>query len=97
MSRIACLIALASCLSVGCTADIPYDSTSSPIVDGVAENGYESVVFLFNRAGGACSAALVAPRAVLTARHCVESRGGVAQPRDLTVYVGPVAFRPGRL
>ncbi|MBX3246953.1 MAG: S1 family peptidase [Myxococcales bacterium] len=89
------ILRMALCASlIGCVAE-PVDFASSPIVDGTIESGYPEVVFLYNRLGAACSATIVAPRVVLTAKHCIEnpSRRGTAGPAaDFRVYVGT---RPG--
>jgi len=61
---------------VGCShpsADM-VTSTSHPIVDGTrAAGNYPAVVLVLNRAGGMCTGSLIAPRVVLTAKHCVQS------------------------
>lgn len=64
-----------------------FASVQAPIFGGAYEAGYESVVFLARIAGGSfggCTAAIVGPRLVLTAYHCVED----ATPSQLFVVVG---------
>ena len=65
------------------------DGVSAAIVDGIADSSYPSVVFIYNLAGAACTGALIAPRVVLTAKHCVEGAPNTAAPaRQFRVYVG---------
>ncbi|MDQ3037973.1 MAG: trypsin-like serine protease [Myxococcota bacterium] len=59
------------------------------IVDGTRDSGHPEVMLLYNRAGGLCTATLISPRVVLTARHCVTSGSGVvASPSSVSLYVG---------
>jgi len=70
------------------TASPPVGSSSAPIVDGVRSTN-TSVVFLYNLSGAACTATIVAPRAVLTAKHCIQGSGSSAAPASqFRVYVG---------
>jgi MYXO-CTERM domain-containing protein len=79
------LVALASC-----TAE-PLDDVGAEteaIVDGTA-GGSNAVVLLYNLAGAACTGAIIGPRAVLTAKHCIQGRGaGPAAASQFRVYVG---------
>ncbi len=73
----------------GCVADVvDVRSHSEPIVGGSRERGYPAVVFLYNVRGAACTASLVAPRLVLTAKHCVQFGGTVAPASAFRVYFG---------
>lgn len=86
--RLLPLLLLSACVA-------PTDSIgegSSPIYMGTPESGYPEVVFLYNIRGGACTATIVAPRLVLTAKHCVQGRGNFASPAsEFRVYVGSSA------
>ena len=76
--------------------DVVVGSVSAPIVDGTRSHN-RSVVFLYNVRGSACTGAIVAPRAVLTAKHCVEGSGGGAAPASqFLVYVGDSPYSPIR-
>ncbi|HJL17223.1 MAG TPA: S1 family peptidase [Sandaracinaceae bacterium LLY-WYZ-13_1] len=59
------------------------------IVDGTLERGRPEVVFLYRLDGAACTGAIISPRVVLTANHCVEARsGGPAPASNFRIYVG---------
>ncbi len=74
----------------------PLSSSSAPIVDGSPSHN-RSVVFLYNLAGAACTATIVAPRAVLTAKHCIQGGSSSAAPASqFVVYVGDSPYRPIR-
>ena len=66
---------------------------------GRTENGYPATVMLADMSwagGGMCSGSLVAPRVVISAKHCFENRGN-QDPRDLrdwTVLTGPFGQSP---
>jgi len=72
------------------------------IVNGVRETGYPAVYYILRRSstgGGACTATLISPHVVLTARHCIVNDAGNAadDPRAFNVYVGTDrrSFGPG--
>ena len=66
-------LSLLTLLALGCAAGDPvFDGSSQPIVDGELESGYPEVVFLYNISGAACTATIISPRVVLTAKHCVQ-------------------------
>jgi V8-like Glu-specific endopeptidase len=66
---------------LGCAAETgPVDSDATAgrmewIVDGTLEESEPAVVLVYNRRGGMCTGSLIAPRVVLTAKHCVQSSG----------------------
>ena len=67
---------------------------SEAIYYGEPERGYLGVVYLEillgPGMGAACSGTLVAPRVVVTAKHCtVDEVGGNVQPNAITVKTGP--------
>ena len=74
---------------LGACAATPVDVAQESIVGGSRETGYPAVYFMYRLDGAACTAALISPRVVLTARHCVAgSRGGAATPGTFRLYVG---------
>ncbi len=76
-------------LAGGCVADVVDPvSRTEPIVGGSRERGYPAVVFLYNVRGAACTAALVAPRLVLTAKHCVQFGSSPAPASAFRIYFG---------
>ncbi len=81
----------------GCQPAPALDSVSSPIVDGSRESGFPEVMFLYNIAGGgACTATLISPRVVLTAKHCVQNGNvaAAAPASSFRLFVGESANRP---
>jgi V8-like Glu-specific endopeptidase len=80
--------------AAGCAAEMePVAGAAEAIAGGTRELGYPSVVFLYNFAGSACTASIIAPRVVLTAKHCVRdgSRNRAAPARNFRVGVGSSA------
>ncbi len=73
----------------GCAAG-PVDVATESIVGGARETGFPAVYFLYRLDGAACTAALISPRVVLTARHCVVNSSGsaAASPSLFRLYVG---------
>jgi secreted trypsin-like serine protease len=64
-------------LAAGCEGLAPVAATSAPIIGGAATSGDPAVVLVrgtLSGGGGAvvCSGALVAPRVVMTAAHCLD-------------------------
>lgn len=81
--------ALMFLLLSACAVEDPYGVSSLPIVDGVLEPGRPEVIFLYNLRGSACTGTIIAPRVVLTAKHCVDAGGGrAAAASSLRVLVG---------
>jgi V8-like Glu-specific endopeptidase len=72
---------------VGC-APTPADVARLGIVDGTRETGAPAVYFMYRLDGAACTAALISPRVVLTARHCVAAGAGAAPASYFRLYVG---------
>ncbi|MBI2897161.1 MAG: trypsin-like serine protease [Deltaproteobacteria bacterium] len=88
---------------VACTASdpapVPPAWRESAINGGAAENGYPATVLLINQSwfdSGLCSGSLIAPRVVVSAKHCFDGRGN-QDPRDLAdweVLTGPIGQSP---
>jgi hypothetical protein len=79
------VVALGSWVFAGCLSGDEVESAGSAIVGGQVEPGYEAVGELLTAVGG-CTATLVAPDVVLSAKHCLA--GDVAP--------GEVSFRTGQ-
>lgn len=77
---------LVACLLLaGCAAsESDVGAGSAPIVGGMPEPGRPEVVYVFRRDGAACTGAIIAPRVVLTADHCVAG----APASSFRVYIG---------
>ena len=76
--------------SCGELDDEPFDLDRTALVDGDPEEGEPAVVFLFhNSSGEGCTGTVIAPRVVVTAKHCVLE----LEVEDWWVVVGPTARR----
>ena len=64
-----------------------------PIVDGVREPGEQGVVFLYHDWGAGCTGSAIAPRVVLTAKHCAAGRPAVGMMVGQHVRRGRVPRR----
>ncbi|HJK90014.1 MAG TPA: S1 family peptidase [Polyangiaceae bacterium LLY-WYZ-15_(1-7)] len=86
--RAAFALTLAGCVGNGSDApSAPVDATTAAIVNGERTTGNEpAVVAVLNRFGGLCTGTLVAPRIVLTAKHCVQNPNAAA-PNDASAFV----------
>lgn len=69
VGRRAALLCVA--LALGCGAEVSPDGQTEEIVHGRRDNADEAVLALRSVSGVLCTASLLAPRVVLTARHCV--------------------------
>lgn len=77
------------CALAACAAE-PLGLSEQPIVGGT-RGGNASVLWLYDTSeGGMCTASLIAPRVVLTAKHCVQHSGatGPTAARSLVVGTG---------
>ncbi len=77
----------------GCAPPPSTSVVEAPIVAGVRETGYPAVYFLLHnsrRGGSSCTAALISPHVVLTARHCIVNDAGTAadSPDAFSLYRG---------
>jgi V8-like Glu-specific endopeptidase len=89
-SRLAFVASAALSLALGasaCAAD-PLGYVEEPIVGGT-RGGNPSVLWLYDTsAGGMCTASLIAPRVVLTAKHCVQHSGASGPTSASSLIVG---------
>lgn len=86
---LATLALLASSFSGAGCANAALQAGEAPIVNGTLESGYNAVFLMYRVDGAACTAALISPRVVLTARHCVVlESGAVASPSVFRLYAG---------
>jgi hypothetical protein len=76
--------------STACGRAEPVARAKAAIFAGAAAPGDTSVVAVVNFAGGQCSGSLIAPRLVLTARHCVADTAG----KEQQVVCGVTTFIP---
>lgn len=85
-----CLVALGVASCAAPTFEDEVASHAEAIVDGVRETGRPNVVFLYNTAGSACTASIIGPRLILTAKHCVQQGNGsfAAPASQFRVLVG---------
>ncbi|MEM9188415.1 MAG: S1 family peptidase [Myxococcota bacterium] len=76
-------------LFLGCVSDAPELGASSEAIASGTLGGNDSVVLIVNFAGGLCTGAVIAPRVVLTAKHCIQGNGAfAAPPTQFRVFVG---------
>jgi len=61
-------IALSACGS----EPVPIGDLSGAVIDGTPQDGMDATVRLRNVWGGLCSGSIVAPRVVMTAKHCLD-------------------------
>lgn len=98
MRSLRLIVAVLGALTLSCAADGPqFGALESEIVDGVREDGYPEVMFLYNASvGSACTATLISPRVVLTAKHCVQlgNAAQAAAASNFRLFVGGDSRRP---
>ncbi len=84
-ARLLCVLALTACGNAEPTAN-----SQQPIFAGTLAPDDIAVVAVVNFSGGQCSGSLIAPRLVLTARHCVAKTAD----KDPQVVCGKTPFEP---
>lgn len=86
VATLAAAALLGACAPIAPEAEV----ITEEIVDGTAETGFPSVMLLYNQSGGMCTASLITPRVMLTARHCVMRADGDTQASasSISFYVG---------
>ncbi len=71
----------------GCAAVPEIDGAEGDIVGGSVDNGDPSVFWLLRSDGASCTAELISPHVVLTARHCVVSMSSDAPASPNLFYL----------
>jgi len=91
-------VALCALALVGCVDEsegVFTEEWRAPIVDGVRETGEPAVVMIYHDYGAGCTASVVAPRVLITARHCVRQNEGLGAYYPVSgwhVLVGPSVY-----
>lgn len=91
MLRLRGLVALAAVFLSACPATLggpspaPTFTERPKVVQGEPHRGDPAVVYLTSATRAFCTGSLIAPRVVLTARHCVEGE----RPQEVAIGVGP--------
>lgn len=82
------LIATLLCVGVGCAVEVEHvGQTQAAVAGGTRELGEPAVVSIYDfQRGALCSGTLIAPRVVLTAKHCVQE-AGAAGPDEAQYFV----------
>jgi V8-like Glu-specific endopeptidase len=99
---LALLALLAACASG--PSEPALGAASRPIIGGTVDTTHAAVVALTHPlAGQFCSGTLIAPRAVLSAGHCIaqmqatfQQHGAVFSPQDCKVFVGTTVGQAGQ-
>jgi MYXO-CTERM domain-containing protein len=75
---------------VSCASAPEIHGSPEAIVGGTVDSGDPNVYFLLIRGAGSCTAELISPHVVLTARHCLvdEATDAMIPARQLRLYVG---------
>jgi len=82
------LLFTATALALGACAPGELGRAELPIVGGT-RGGNPSVLWIYDaRSGGLCTASLIAPRVVLTAKHCVQHSGESAPSAASSFIIG---------
>ncbi len=86
LPTLACVLALAGCATPA--PELGVDAASQAIVGGAPVDGTQpGVVAVVTQGGGLCSGTVIAPRVVLTAKHCIQRAGAGAPLPPAAIFV----------
>ncbi|MCC7535886.1 MAG: S1 family peptidase [Deltaproteobacteria bacterium] len=88
------VLSTAACASEG---GLDLDRASNAIIGGTRESGSDQVVHILNDYGGLCTGSLIAPKVVLTAKHCIQDEGGGRIPASAIHVNTGASIDSGRL
>jgi V8-like Glu-specific endopeptidase len=82
-------LSLAAAAAAGCAPVEPGAALAAQPIVGGTRGGDPAVLWIYNiETGGLCTATLITPRVVLTAKHCVQPPGRSAPSAPGNIYIG---------